>query len=73
MKFTEAHVYLMLRLRDRVEKQYLMSATRQKLTAELKEVGLVKEDAEGYIYNSERGDNLMQHMIEAAQDYMQAL
>jgi len=62
-KFTEEHLDLMLVHRNSVKKLYQMSATKQKLAIGLINAGLMKEDEDQFIHNSEVGDTVLDSTV----------
>ena len=59
MIYHEYHLDFMLSFRESTRKIHTLSATKTRLFNELKEKGLMKLDDQGFIYNSELGDTVI--------------
>jgi hypothetical protein len=63
INFHNDHLELMLSHRNAVKKHYLLSATKQKLSNQLVEAGVMRVDEEKFVFNTEAGDAILDHLI----------
>lgn len=68
MKLNEIHLAFMLKNRNVAQKVKQLSATKLRAFGELETMGLMKQDEDGFIFNSETGDNVLDIAIQCFDD-----